>query len=177
MSILPQLKRELSAAAHRLDRQRARRGWLRRGRGTLVAIPFALVGLGGLAFAAIHTLDTQHKPFADSQYRYGRCPAHVIALGPNALDLARLAAVRQSHTAYPHLRLRGTYSTDARVLIKGSARSADAAQCGLLGKTVLVDLHLATSPHSASMSQGAVYVSRVRPAGQPAGYLLWGLEH
>ena len=151
------------------------------GRRSLVVIPLALAGLGGLAFAATQTLTGQqsghHRPFAENQYRYGTCPGDVIALGPDALSEARRAAVAQAHLAYPHRELRGTYATDAHIVTAGSERSADAQACGLLGKTVLVGLHLPAPFNSASLSEGAVYVSRVQPPGQPATYELWGLEH
>jgi hypothetical protein len=96
MTSLPHLRRELRLAARRLDREQVGfRRWLRSGRRLLVVIPIVVVALGGLAFAATHTLSTSrttpppfkvnpHRPFAQTQYRRGHCPAHVIAFGAPA---------------------------------------------------------------------------------------------
>jgi hypothetical protein len=182
MTILPDLKRELALAARRLEGQpHGRRRWLRFGGRSLVAIPILVGALGGLSFAATQTFKSSHhrhhRPFAENQYRYGHCPTHVVSLGPDALAEAMRAAVRQAHLAYPHRTLKGIYAVDAHVVTKGSVRSVDAERCGLLGKTMLVDLHLPAPFNSASLSQGAVYVSRIQPPGRPPFYQLWGLEH
>ncbi len=117
------------------------------------------------------------RPFATSQYRDGHCPEHVVALGRGALAQARRAAIQQAHLTYPGRDLRGAYTTSASIVTLGTPRSADAQQCGLLDRTVLVGLHLPAPDHSASMSQGAVYVSRVHPPDRAARYQVWGLEH
>jgi hypothetical protein len=179
MTILPDLRRELAMAARRLESEPKRRPrWLRFGRRSLVVVPIVVGTLGGLAFAATQTFKGgHHHPFAENQYRYGHCPAHVIELGPDALVAASRAAVRQAHLAYPHRHLKGTSSVDAHVVTRRSARSVDAQSCGLLGKTVLVDLRLPAPFGSASLSEGAVYVSRIQPPGRAAFYQLWGVEH
>ncbi len=172
MTILPGLKRELGRAARRLEGHHRRR-WR-----PLVLIPVVLVAAGGIALAATGTFKSdKHKPFAASQYRHGHCPANVVALGPSGVRLAERAALRQAHVAYPGRSLKGVRVTGAHVVTKGSVRSVDAERCGLLGKTVLVDLHLPSPLHSASLSEGSVYVSRVRPPGRPASFQLWGVEH
>jgi hypothetical protein len=176
MTILPGLRDELSAPASRLPPDDARRRWWRSGRRLLVAVPVAAAVLGGLALAAT-TFTGDDRPFATSQYRYGHCPTHVLSLGPNALRQAKLAAVRQAQLAYPRRALAGTVAETAQVVTARSPRSADAARCGLLGKTVLVELRLPSPVRSASLSQGAVYVSLVKPPGRRSYYLLWGLEH
>jgi hypothetical protein len=177
MTVLPQLQRELSLAARRVQGRSPRRGVLRFGRRSLVAIPIVLIALGGLALAATHTFDRSHRPFAQSQYRFGHCPTHVIDLGPDALAQARRAALRQAHLAYPNRDLRGTYTTGAHVVTRGSERSIDAQRCGLIGRTILVDLHLPAPFNSASLSEGAVYVSRVHLPDRAPFFELWGLEH
>ncbi|HEX4344101.1 MAG TPA: hypothetical protein VHZ31_00925 [Solirubrobacteraceae bacterium] len=182
MTMLPKLRDELSGAARRLDaaadpRRRTPRRRLRAGRSSLLAIVVALGAAGGLAYAATRTLIDHDRPFSDSQYRYGHCPRYVVALGPRALAEARRAAVTQARLAYPRRDLRGTASTGAQLVTQGSARSVDARRCGLLGRTVLVTLHLPAPSHSASLSEGAVYVSRIEPPGRPAYLQLWGLEH
>jgi hypothetical protein len=177
MTILPNLKKELSRAAARLDPgSRPRRRRLLPGR-PLLAVPIAIAALGGLAFGAVQTFKGGSRPFAQNQYRYGACPTHVVPLGAGALAKSREAAVRQAHLAYPHRNLRGTYSTGAHIVTRGSERSVDAATCRLLGRTVLVELHLPAAFSSASLSQGAVYVSRIQPPGRPAAFQVWGLEH
>jgi hypothetical protein len=176
MTILPDLCDELSAAARRLDEpSRRRMRWPRRSRRTLIAVPVAIAALSGIALAAAGTFSG--KPFATSQYRYGHCPRHVIALGPNALTLARQAAVHQAHLAYPHRNLHGIRVTGAHIVRAHTPRSHDAAHCGLLDRTVLVELYLPNRYHSASLGEGAVYVSHVKPPGRAAYYQLWGLEH
>jgi hypothetical protein len=178
MTILPELKLELSRAAQRLEPAPPRRRWFRLGRRTLVLIPIVIVALGGLAYAATQVVNSDHgHPFAINQYRYGACPTAVLPLEADSLAQARRAAVEQAAIAYPHRKLRGAYAVDAHVVTKGSVRSVDAEKCGLLGKTVLVDLHLPAPFNSASMSEGAVYVSRIREAGGGASYQVWGLEH
>jgi hypothetical protein len=178
MTILPALRKELGRAASRLDRRPLGRFRSR----SLVIVPVALAALGGLAFAATKTFEpggthNRHRPFASSQYRHGHCPGNVVDLGPGGLRKARLAALAQGNVASPGRQLRGAYVTGARVVTKGSPRSADAERCGLLGKTVIVDLHLPTISQSASLSEGAVYVSRIQAAGAVASFLLWGVEH
>jgi hypothetical protein len=177
MTVLPQLQRELSLAARRGEERRPRRGCLRFGRRSLVLIPIVLVALGGLALAAAHTFNGSHRPFAQSQYRYGHCPSHVIGLGPDALAQARRAALRQAPVAYPNRDLRGTYTTGANLVTRGSERSTDAQRCGLIGRTILVGLHLPAPFNSASLSEGAVYVSRVHLPDRAPFFELWGLEH
>jgi hypothetical protein len=174
MTILPDLKRELAHAAGRLEKPHRR--WFRR---ALVLIPVGIVAVGGLAFAATQTFDNNDHghPFAINQYRYGTCPHGVLPLGPDALAQARQAAVAQAGVAYPHRHLRGTYAVDAHVVTRGSVRSADAEKCGLLGKTVLVDLHLPAPFNSASLSEGSVYVSLIRRPVGHASYRVWGIEH
>jgi len=55
------------------------RRWFRFGRRTLVLIPIVIVALGGLAFAATQTFDSDHgHPFEINQYRYGTCPVGVV---------------------------------------------------------------------------------------------------
>lgn len=177
MTILPRLKRELTIAAQRLDDAPTGWGrWFRSGRRSLVVVPIAVIALGGIGLAATGTLSDEEEPFSQSQYRYGQCPHHVVELGPDALDQARRAAVAQAGLAYRGRDLRGTYATAAQVVTKGSQFSADAQRCGLLGRTVLVRLRLPAPSGSASLSQGAVYVSRIQPPGRPAAYQLWALE-
>jgi hypothetical protein len=172
MTILPDLRHELGRAARRLESRRRPR-WR-----ALVLIPVVLAAAGGIALAATGTFKSaRHKPFSTSQYRYGHCPANVAPLGPDGLRLARRAALRQAHVAYPGRSLKGAYVTGAHVVTRGSIFSADAERCGLLGKTVLVDLHLPAPSGSASMSQGRVYVSRIEAPGRAGSFQLWGLEH
>jgi hypothetical protein len=45
------------------------------------------------------------------------------------------------------------------------------------GETVLVELRFPRELPSSSLSEGAVYVSRVKPPGRPARWLLWAVEH
>jgi hypothetical protein len=169
MTILPELKRELSLAARRLESPPARR-WLRVGRRGLVLIPIVLVALGGLAFAATRTFNDDHgHPFEINQYRYGTCPTGVRPLGPDALARAGRAAVAFAG--------KGVSVTGAHVVTKGSVRSVDAERCGLLGKTVLVDLHVPAPFNSASMSQRSLYVSRIPQPNGSVPYTVWGLEH
>jgi hypothetical protein len=94
-------------------------------------------------------------------------------VGADGLDQARRAAVAQAGLAYRGLDLRETRATSAEVVTEGSASSADAKRCDLLGRTVLVRLQLPSPSGSASLSQGAVYISRIQP---PASYQLWGLQ-
>lgn len=60
MSILAHLRDQPSAAARHA--QRGPRRWLRLGGRSLLVIPLAVVALGGLASAAIQTLDADHRP-------------------------------------------------------------------------------------------------------------------
>jgi hypothetical protein len=65
----------------------------------------------------------------------------------------------------------------AAILGKGDPRSADAQRCDLLGKTVLVGLEFPAMAPSASLSQGAVYVSRFQRSGEHAHYRVWSVQH
>jgi hypothetical protein len=169
MTILPDLKRELLRAALRLEPP-AKRRWFRFGRRTLVLIPIVIVALGGLAFAATQTFNSDHgHPFEINQYRYGTCPVGVLALGSDAIAQADRAAVQFAGT--------GASVTGAHVITKGSVRSVDAEHCGLLGKTVLVDLHVPAPFNSASMSERSLYVSRIPQPDGTTPYEVWGLEH
>jgi hypothetical protein len=170
MTILPELQRELATAARRVERPKRR--WFRR---ALVLVPVGIVAIGGLAYAAAKTFTgDDSRPY---QYQYGTCPKVVLPLGPAALPHAMRAAVLQARAAYSTADLGRTYAVDAHVVTKGSVRSVDAEKCGLLGKTVLVDLHLPAPFHSASMSEGAVYVSLIRQPDGSASYQVWGIEH
>lgn len=175
MTRLPQLQRDLVEAAHRLEAATS----VRRGRRLrpLVGIVVALLIGAGVAVAADRVLNNGPGQFSD-QYRFGTCPHHATALPKDALSQARRAAEQQAPAAYPGRDLRGVRATDAQVVTRRTARATDAGRCGLYGRTVLVQLYLPHAPfHSASMSQGAVYVSRIdQPGGEPY-WELWGIEH
>ncbi len=92
----------------------------------------------------------------------------------DAIPQAERAAVDQAGVAYPNSDLRGIRVTSASIVGPGTPRSADAGRCGLYGRTVLVGLDFPDAPfHSASLSQGAVYVARIAPPHRAAFWQFW----
>jgi hypothetical protein len=74
-------------------------------------------------------------------------------------------------------RPRHTFFTWAWRFLDTAGRSAEAGQCGLYGRTILVKLRFPRELPSDSLSQGDVYVSRIRPPGKSAQYTVWAIEH
>jgi hypothetical protein len=127
-------------------------------------------------FVALTSLTTQAS--ARSGVQEPRCPRHVTPLPPaGALSLAKHAALQQAPRFYRGLDLEGRTAVSAYIVRRGTPRSVDAGHCGLYGRTVLVELRFPRELPSSSLSEGAVYVSRIKPPGRGARYLLWRVEH
>lgn len=107
-----------------------------------------------------------------------RCPRYVTALPrTGALAHAKRAALEAAPRIYRALNLSGRKAVGAYIVRKGTPRSADAGKCGLYGRTILVELFFPRELPSASLSEGALYVSRIKPPGKAAQYTVWAVEH
>ncbi|MGO9759894.1 MAG: hypothetical protein ACLP1Q_01355 [Solirubrobacteraceae bacterium] len=141
--------------------------------------PLYSIALGSLLALAIATVpayaEATPSPTAEVAVH---CPRNVTALPKTgALAHAKQAALEAAPHIYRGLNVSERKVVNAYIVRKGTLRSDEAGQCGLYGRTILVEMRFPHELPSASLSQSAVYVSRIKPPGKPSKYTVWAVEH